>query len=126
MSSYSVTLQSETLSKILMLFSLAFFTEVCHTKNSTIKGEMWHVEILEPKPIAIEKIKSLNSEEFNCPRRGVVQDPNNCTYFYICSPYGTFYHQRCPRGFNFDPVRLMCDFPERVPCYTNQSVDQND
>ncbi|XP_035903432.1 peritrophin-1-like [Anopheles stephensi] len=49
---------------------------------------------------------------------GFLPHPTNCSLYFAC--YGNKgYEQACPDGKFFDPVKIVCDVPEKVQCQIN-------
>merc|ERR1711913_245521 len=50
------------------------------------------------------------------PGDHVLPNTDDCTGFYFCSTAGEAIAQDCPAGLYFDPVHLVCNWPDNVDC----------
>ena len=46
---------------------------------------------------------------------GWYPDPYSCVKYWVCLA-GVGVHQQCPTGLYWEPVKIMCDFYDRVEC----------
>ena len=54
--------------------------------------------------------------DFDCPTsNGLFPNPKDCHTFYHCSN-GYAYLKDCPANLEFNPVLLVCDWPEKAGC----------
>uniref|UniRef100_U5EYE2 chitinase n=1 Tax=Corethrella appendiculata TaxID=1370023 RepID=U5EYE2_9DIPT len=50
-----------------------------------------------------------------CTQTGIFPDPNNCSKYFLCHDT-TKFEYTCPAGLLFDPVNLVCNWPDNVNC----------
>ena len=72
-----------------------------------------------PKPVTTRRTTTRPpSPEFQCPadpNQQLFPNPEDCHSFYHCSN-GHAYLKDCPAGLEFNPVLLVCDWPENAGC----------
>jgi len=44
-----------------------------------------------------------------------IPDPDNCSWYYICS-YGKAVHEQCAPGLHFNAELSVCDYPSSAGC----------
>ncbi|RHZ80782.1 hypothetical protein Glove_132g152 [Diversispora epigaea] len=61
----------------------------------------------------------VTSQKLYCPEDNseviYYPNPDNCSEFYQCD-HGTPVLQKCPIGYHFDPVILVCDYAQSAGC----------
>jgi len=54
---------------------------------------------------------------------GYYPDPYSCERFWQCER-GTAFHSKCQPGLFYDPINVMCDWPENVDCGSRPPCDE--
>ena len=64
----------------------------------------------------VKKSCILDSDFCRGSEAGVHADPDNCYGFIMCDVAGNTHQMDCPAGLKFNPVHLVCDWPQNVDC----------
>ena len=68
-----------------------------------------------PRPTTPRPEPTKPGPDFDCPSDGLYPNPLDCHTFYHCSN-GHAYLKDCPANLEFNPVLLVCDWPENAGC----------